>query len=139
MSGHFPDRTTLVLGLGLILAGLGTCLDINDGKGKEEEMSLVRFEAGLSMVWALGYPLSQTVVVSALSKVLSKEQQGLWMGNLASAGSAGRIVAPTVAGFVYNSMHEHTGLIPLASCFGITALSILLVASKWKSLKSQDL
>ena len=61
----------------------------------------------------------KAVVVSALSKVLSKEQQGLWMGNLASAGSAGRIIAPTIAGYVYSATQSHTGLIPLAACFAM--------------------
>ena len=138
LSGHFPDRSTLLVGLGFILIGLGCTLDFNDGKGLGKEMSLLRFESGLALVWAVGYPLSQTVVVSALSKVLSKDQQGLWMGNLASAGSAGRIVAPTIAGYVYNALHEHTGLVPLLGCFCIAALSIALVLCTWKKLKSTD-
>ncbi|QDZ23465.1 MFS general substrate transporter [Chloropicon primus] len=138
LSGHFPDRSTLLLGLGFILAGLGLTLDPHDGEGLDREMSLARFEIGVGMVWGLGYPLSQTVVVSALSKVLSKEQQGIWMGNLASAGSAGRILAPTIAGYVYSSTHSHTGFVPLTSCFVITGLSMLLVAAKWKQLAPSD-
>jgi len=138
LSGHFQDRVTLLLGLSFILAGLGLTLDPRDGEGLGREMSLMRFEAGLAAVWGIGYPLAQTVVVSALSKVLSKEQQGLWMGNLASAGSAGRIIAPTIAGYVYSATQSHTGLIPLAACFAITGLSIVLVASQWGRLKSED-
>mmetsp|Transcript_11101 Transcript_11101/g.28070 ORF Transcript_11101/g.28070 Transcript_11101/m.28070 type:complete len:439 (+) Transcript_11101:1-1317(+) len=134
LSGHAKDRTSLLIGLSSILTGLCLTLDFNDGKGLEHEMSLARFEAGLALVWALGYPLSQTVVVSALSKVLTSEQQGIWMGNLASAGSAGRIIAPTLAGWAYNALHEHTGFVPLASCCVLTALSILLVLSVWKKL-----
>ena len=80
----------------------------------------------------------KAVVVSAHSKVLSKEQQGQWMGNLASAGSAGRIIAPTIAGYVYSATQSHTGLIPLAACFAITGLSMVLVASQWGRLKSED-
>ena len=135
VSKYVQDRITLVLGLSFILLGLGLTLDPKDGRGLRDEMSLIRFQAGLALVWGLGYPLSQTVVVSALSKVLSSEQQGIWMGNLASAGSAGRIVAPTVAGYIYHRFQEHTGLIPLASCCGLTALSILLVTSLWKKLQ----
>lgn len=138
LSGHFQDRVTLLLGLSFILAGLGLTLDPRDGEGLGREMSLMRFEAGLAAIWGIGYPLAQTVVVSALSKVLSKEQQGLWMGNLASAGSAGRIIAPTIAGYVYSATQSHTGLIPLAACFVITGLSMVLVASQWGRLKSED-
>ena len=135
LSGHVQDRITLIFGLTCILSGLGLTLDFNDGKGLDLEMSLGRYEAGLAMVWALGYPLSQTVVVSALSKVLTTEQQGVWMGNLASAGSAGRIIAPTLAGYIYNVTCKHTALIPLACCFGITGLSMVMVAIVWKKLK----
>ncbi len=138
LSGHAKDRTSLLIGLSAILGGLCLTLDLNDGKGLEHEMSLARFQAGLALVWALGYPLSQTVVVSALSKVLTSAQQGIWMGNLASAGSAGRIVAPTLAGYAYNTLHEHTGLVPLAACCVLTALSIALVLSVWNKLKPQD-
>jgi len=138
LSKHLQDRVTLILGLSFIAVGIGITLDPRDGKGLDEEMSLLRFQVGLSLVWAIGYPLSQTVVVSALSKVLSSEQQGIWMGNLASAGSAGRIIAPTVAGYVYHAAHEHTGLIPLACCFGITALSMMMVTGMWSKLKVTD-
>ena len=138
MCKRLPDRITLLTGLICILVGLGITLDFHDGEGKGHEMSLTQFEIGLGFVWALGYPLSQTVVVSALSKVLTSEQQGLWMGNLASAGSAGRIVAPTLAGHIYNALHEHTGVIPLSFCFGVTLLATVLVLCVWNRLRQVD-
>jgi len=138
MSKYVQDRITLITGLLAITAGLAAVLDFNDGKGVEREISLLRYEIGLGFAWAVGYPLCQTVVVSALSKVLTSEQQGVWMGNLASAGSAGRIIAPTIGGIMYNAWDSHTGLIPLSICFGLSALSVLLVAITWKRLKPED-
>ena len=58
LSKHLHDRVTLILGLSFIVIGLGITLDPNDGKGLDEEMSLLRFQVGLSLVWAIGYPLS---------------------------------------------------------------------------------
>lgn len=40
---------------------------------------------------------------SALSKVLPPHQVGRWMGYQASAGSAGRVVGPLLAGYVYQA------------------------------------
>ena len=101
-------------------------------------ISLPRFEAGLGIAWALGYPVTQTVVVSALSKVLTREQQGLWMGNLAAAGSAGRIAAPLLSGFLYTKLKSHTGFIPVLLCLATTLLACILVATFWARLGKEE-
>jgi len=38
-------------------------LDPADGSGPPHEASLLRFGAGFYVAWAVGYPLTQTVVV----------------------------------------------------------------------------
>lgn len=86
------------------------------------------------MAWAVGYPITQTVVVSALSKVLDKKRQGLWMGHLAAAGSAGRIVGPIFAGWIYQAMDSNTAFIPFTLTFSVTSLATILVLVFWKEL-----
>ena len=135
VSRKVPLRVLLACGTAITLAGSICMLDLGDGQGRVREISLTRFEAGLGVAWALGYPVTQTVVVSALSKVLTREQQGLWMGNLAAAGSAGRIMAPLLAGFLYTELESHTGLVPVAFCATITLLACLLIAAYWTRLK----
>jgi len=131
---YIKDRVLLLAGLATTLVGIFVMCDFHDGRGLPREIGLVRFEVGLGIAWAVGYPITQTVVVSALSKVLTKEQQGLWMGNLASAGSAGRIVAPILAGVVYTQTRSHTGLIPLLGCAGVTLGAFLLILAHWRRL-----
>ena len=135
ISRKVPLRVLLACGMAITLLGSLCMLDLGDGQGRVREISLTRFEAGLGVAWALGYPVTQTVVVSALSKVLTREQQGLWMGNLAAAGSAGRIMAPLLAGFLYTELESHTGLVPVALCATITLLACLLIAAYWTRLK----
>ena len=132
-----PARVLLASGLVLTLLGTGCMLDPFDGRGPGLEISLPRFEAGLGIAWALGYPISQTVVVSALSKVLTRDQQGLWMGYLAAAGSAGRIAAPLLAGFLYTKLKSHTGFVPVVLCLATTLLACILVAAFWARLREE--
>ena len=133
-----PARVLLASGLIVTLLGAGCMLDPFDGRGPGREISLPRFEAGLGIAWALGYPVTQTVVVSALSKVLTREQQGLWMGNLAAAGSAGRIAAPLLTGFLYTKLESHTGFIPVLLCLATTLLACVLVATFWARLREEE-
>ena len=135
VSRKVPARVLLACGMTTTLFGCVCMLDLGDGQGRVREISLPRFEAGLGVAWALGYPVVQTVVVSALSKLLTREQQGLWMGNLAAAGSAGRIMAPLLAGFLYTELESHTGLVPVALCVVITLLACLLIAAYWVRLE----
>ena len=65
------------------------------------------FSAGMTLVWVIGTPISQTLSVSMLSKHFSQQQKagiaptrgvGFWMGLVTAAGSVGRILFPLVAG-----------------------------------------
>lgn len=133
LSSCTEDRHMLVAGLLTMCLGTGFLIDPHDTEvGKE--ISLARFAFGFTMAWAVGYPITQTVVVSALSKVLDKKRQGLWMGHLASAGSAGRIVGPLLAGWMYQAFDSDTAFWPFTLSFSITSFATLLVLFFWKEL-----
>lgn len=133
LSSCAQDRHMLVAGLILMCVGTGFLIDPHD-KEVGKEISLARFAFGFTMAWAVGYPITQTVVVSALSKVLDKKRQGLWMGHLAAAGSAGRIVGPIFAGWIYQAMDSNTAFIPFTLTFSVTSLATILVFVFWKEL-----
>lgn len=138
-SRYLQDRAILLSGLAFTTLGLAMMLDPADGSGPPHEASLLRFGAGFYVAWAVGYPLTQTVVVSALSKVLPPHQVGRWMGYQASAGSAGRVVGPLLAGYVYQAYHENDGFLPFAACFLCALLCTGLVAASWPRLDPQCL
>jgi len=62
--------------------------------------SIVRFTIGTFLIWTLGSPITQTLILSSFSKILGSQPQGLWMGWIGSAGSIGRVVFPVLAGLV---------------------------------------
>eukprot|EP00963_Diacronema_lutheri_P011479 scaffold1401_cov330-Pavlova_lutheri.AAC.67 len=133
LSSCAQDRHMLAAGLILMCIGTGFLIDPHD-KEVGKEISLARFAFGFTMAWAVGYPVTQTVVVSALSKVLDKKRQGLWMGHLAAAGSAGRIVGPIFAGWIYQAMDSNTAFLPFTLTFSVTSLATILVFFFWKEL-----
>jgi len=67
-------------------------------------VGLARFIIGAAMIWSLGSPISQTLVISAFSKMLGGKPQGTMMGWIGSAGSIGRIVFPFLSGFLGNDL-----------------------------------
>ena len=65
------------------------------------------FIAGMTLVWVIGTPISQTLSVSMLSRHFSQQQKaglaptrgvGFWMGLVTASGSVGRIIFPLIAG-----------------------------------------
>ena len=71
------------------------------------DIDIYDFSAGMTLVWVIGTPISQTLSVSMLSKHFSQQQKagvaptrgvGFWMGLVTASGSVGRIVFPLIAG-----------------------------------------
>jgi len=60
-------------------------------------VGLAQFIIGASLIWSIGSPISQTIILSAFSKILGSKPQGAMMGWIGSAGSVGRIIFPLLA------------------------------------------
>jgi MFS family permease len=90
------------------------------------------------LVWSIGAPIAGASVVSAFSHIIGGggRPQGLAMGWIGSAGSAGRIIAPIVTAWVD---HRHMGalwLMFLGVCAFVGALGVLRFNQKvleWRS------
>ena len=76
----------------------------------DDDIDLIDYTAGMTLVWVIGTPISQTLSVSMLSKHFSQQQKaglaptkgvGFWMGLVTASGSVGRIIFPLVAGSLY--------------------------------------
>lgn len=142
---HVSDRVLLLFGLAVTTVGNLLLIGTDPGEPGTSrswtDLSLWRFELGFVLAWAVGYPCTQTVVVSALSKVLPKSQQGKWMGRLASAGSLGRVLCPVVAGTLYSastSGGSYTGWLSFALVAGLMAIATLAVARRFEALRERS-
>jgi len=89
-------------------------------------VGLWRFIIGAGMIWSLGSPISQTLVISAFSKMLGGKPQGTMMGWIGSAGSIGRIVFPFLSGFLGNDL---SFIISAVVCF--LSAAAVVVYSWW--------
>jgi len=90
----------LLLSASFLLIGVGgICLLDFTGNGA----SLAQFLSGAILIWSIGSPISQTIILSAFSKILGSKPQGEMMGWIGSAGSIGRIVFPLLSGFLGNN------------------------------------
>jgi MFS transporter, ceroid-lipofuscinosis neuronal protein 7 len=69
------------------------------------------------LIWSLGSPLSQVMILSTFSRMLGARPQGLMMGLITGAGSVGRIVSPLIA-----------VSLPIALTFGLVGSASLLCA-----------
>lgn len=119
------DRLLLLLGNLTML--LGSLVTLGDWPWRRSHPAATRTLAlwltGFTVTWACGYPVSQSVVVSVLSKNLDDSHAGLLLGTQAAFGSAGRVIGPLAAGYAYSD-----------SDAGAVALSMTLVASGSMSL-----
>jgi ceroid-lipofuscinosis MFS transporter 7 len=84
----------LLLSISLFLIGAGGAV-LYDWTG--DGINLAEFLIGASLIWSIGSPIAQTIILSAFSKILGSKPQGAMMGWIGSAGSVGRIVFPLLS------------------------------------------
>lgn len=124
LSKHVEDLIILVVGLATMVLGSGLMVG--------GSLNLVRFIFGCGLIWCIGYPLSQTIIVSMFSKMLGSKPQGTWMGWIGAMGSLGRIVGPVVSGFLLHNFGQSETFI-----FG-TAISALSLAVSMLLLRARN-
>jgi len=119
VSKHVEDFVILVCGLCAMVLGSGLMVGT---------LSLARFIVGAGLIWCVGYPLSQTIIVSMFSKMLGSKPQGTWMGWIGAMGSLGRIVGPVVAGLLlHNFGQSETMIFGTSVAVASLAVSMLLL------------
>lgn len=90
------DQFPFFLSLGALFIGSGTLI------GQLSSMSLARFTFAMGLIYSVGYPLAQSVVVSMFSKIsASQRSQAVSMSWIGSVGSVGRILGPIAVGAIY--------------------------------------
>ena len=88
---------------------------------------------GCGVMWSVAAPMSATITVSAFSKLVGNQPQGLHMGVITAAGSVGRIVFPLLA-----SVHPaNIAIIAGAVTSLLCALAIIGFKSLASTLKEQ--
>jgi len=90
---RFMQEHNILVSAFVIIAG-GSLLLIE----YTHDVSLIRFYVGAALIWSVGSPLTQTIVISSFSKILGSKPQGTMMGWIGSAGSVGRILFPLLTG-----------------------------------------
>lgn len=117
----FGEPPVFMGGLVLMLTGLSSMLWVS---------SSVPLLLGLSFL-AIGYSFSNPCLAALLSKSVSSEEQGSFLGLYHSGGSMARAVAPILAGWAYQTSKR----LPFAVAF----LILLIVAVLWikRLLKSK--
>lgn len=91
---------------------------------KDKDLELSRYLIGTGLIWSISAPMSSTITISTFSKLVDPSQQGLYMGIITAAGSAGRIIYPLFADFL---PHYLTYIISGASAF-LSAVSVAVVS-----------
>ena len=92
--------------------------------GSPEKMSLLQFTIGSGLMYSIGYPLAQSVVVSMFSKIpASKRNQAVSMSWIGSSGSIGRILGPIIVSAIFQRSGAPSTFIFNAS---ISALLLLI-------------
>lgn len=115
LSKHVEDFVILVVGLATLVLGSGLMVG---------SLDLPRFIIGSGLIWCIGYPLAQTIIVSMFSKMLGNKPQGTWMGWIGAMGSLGRIIGPIVSGFLLHNFGQSETFI-----FGTAVAAVSLAAS----------
>ena len=104
---YVEETSLLILAFISMGIGFGVIVDF-DGY----DIDIYDFSAGMTLIWVLGTPISQTLSVSMLSKHFNQQLKdgitptkgiGFWMGLVTASGSVGRIMFPLVAGALYGS------------------------------------
>lgn len=85
-------------------------------------MGLGRFSFAMALIYSVGYPLAQSVVVSMFSKIpASQRNQAVSMSWIGSAGSIGRILGPIAVGAIF-----HKGGAPPTFFFNTCITTLIL-------------
>ena len=124
---RFSTTTTLVVGL--LALGFGCALFATKGlapdpageSGKDLGWE-VRAALGTFCIWSFSTPVTSVVVIAAFSSLLGSKGQGVAMGAIGAAGSAGRILLPLLS----NVVSDWTLL--FATLSGLAFLSAISVA-----------
>ncbi|KAI3640548.1 hypothetical protein MIR68_001426 [Amoeboaphelidium protococcarum] len=99
------------------------------------------YATGMVLIWSVGSPLCQTVVIVAFSEALnavdsrwpgfrSDSKIGTWMGSLTTAGSVGRIVLPTVASMIPFDIANGINVL-LCLCCILALITQRVISIKW--------
>mmetsp|Transcript_32820 Transcript_32820/g.45061 ORF Transcript_32820/g.45061 Transcript_32820/m.45061 type:complete len:563 (-) Transcript_32820:271-1959(-) len=89
----------LMLQTSIFLIGVGLFLNIS----LDPPIDPWRFIVASLLIWSVGSPISQVMMISSFSRMLGHKPQGRMQGAIASGGSVGRILAPLVVNlFLYD-------------------------------------
>jgi hypothetical protein len=132
---HLMNELTLLL-CGFIAMSLGFSLSMDF----DHDLNIFDLSFSMAMIYCLATPITQTLVASMLSKSLSREEQGKWMGLLTAAGSVGRIVFPLLAGLMYSPQSTNLVLmlpvlVAIIAVFAI-GLGMRLWQQWWRWIKT---
>jgi len=116
-----------LLNFGLILMFIGCALLIGNN------LSLIQFTIGAGIIWSIGYPMAQTIIISMFSKLIKVERQGMIMGLIGTAGSLGRICGPIISGYIYTFGDQFFTFIFATFVSGLAVLTSL---GSWKYLST---
>lgn len=130
------ERTLLFVSFLALGVGFGVIVDFEDN-----DIDIYDYTAGMTLVWVIGTPLSQTLSVSMLSKHFTSQQAkgepilrgvGFWMGLVTAAGSVGRIIFPLIAGGLYEPYGANSALFFACISSLVTGLLIFLALHVWR-------
>jgi len=87
-----PENILTGVGFFIITAGCLVLIQFTSSA-----VGLTQFLVGMGLLWSIGSPITQVVIITAFSKALGSRPQGVWMGLMQAGGSVGRIVFPLFA------------------------------------------
>ena len=99
--------------------------------GADEQMSLVQFGTGFTMV-TVAFPIGRGVVLALVGKLLGDGPQGGWMGLIFAFGAIARMLGPFWAVTGY---HYFGAMAVFGSTSALYALSLLLTHEHWSTLQ----
>ena len=88
---YFNDLQVTVFGLVMMILACSFLIKPPVGSGRE-------FFASILIMYAIGYPVAHTGIISLVSKISNKAPVGALMGWFSAAGSLSRILFPILAG-----------------------------------------
>mmetsp|Transcript_30624 Transcript_30624/g.76849 ORF Transcript_30624/g.76849 Transcript_30624/m.76849 type:complete len:478 (-) Transcript_30624:147-1580(-) len=112
--------STILLAGSILFLGGGCVVLVDYGGG----WSFLQMLVGMAMIWSIGSPSSQVIILASFSALLGSRPQGAMMGLITASGSVARITLPVVAGQTTFAM---SFLISLALC----GLSMVLLIGFW--------
>lgn len=101
--------------VGGVLIMIVSCILLAFG---ESNLSPVQYYAAIFCMYASGYPIGHTAVLTWFSKLSKQAAEGFLLGWFGSAGSIGRIIFPALAGWI----SETWGNDKLFTCLGTMLL-----------------